>query len=293
MPDSWSIPAKTFLMGEYAALDGKSALLLTTNPCFELRTCTEPGLHGIHPHSPAGRWWTQAGLNNVGFIWHDPYQGLGGMGASTAQFLTVYQAVAHLRAQSINSQTLLNDYWAMVTSPNGIRPSGYDLLAQQQQGCVFLNREQENAAQYTWPFSDLGFILVHTQKKLATHEHLQTLVLNTVTEQLSALVDHAHHAFISGSSYHLVETVKAYHQLLVKQHWVATHTLNCIQRLYQETDALAIKGCGAMGADVILLLVKQHQLNEQVLRLKRGGWYILATNKAIYSACSLTHLSAD
>ena len=49
----WTIPAKTFLMGEYAALAGESALLLTTTPHFELSLTDNPGLHGIHPDSPA------------------------------------------------------------------------------------------------------------------------------------------------------------------------------------------------------------------------------------------------
>ena len=55
MHDTWSIPAKTFLVGEYAALKEQSAILLTTTPCFELRLTSQPGLHGIHPQSPAGR----------------------------------------------------------------------------------------------------------------------------------------------------------------------------------------------------------------------------------------------
>ena len=31
---TWKIPAKTFLVGEYAALTGACAIVLTTKPCF-------------------------------------------------------------------------------------------------------------------------------------------------------------------------------------------------------------------------------------------------------------------
>ncbi|MBP6917449.1 MAG: hypothetical protein KBB94_00850 [Legionellaceae bacterium] len=283
MHDTWSIPAKTFLVGEYAALKEQSAILLTTTPCFELRFTSQPGLHGIHPQSPAGRWWAHCDIQEYGFSWHDPYRGLGGLGASSAQFLSVYQACAQIRGQQVEQETLLQDYWHLAATHPGIRPSGYDLLAQRSQGCVYLNRHTDTYADYNWSFSDLGFILLHSKHKMATHEHLQQLVLNNITGQLSDLVEYAKSAFIDHSSYHLVEAVKAYHQILTEQGWVAEHSLRCIQRLYQDTDALAIKGCGAMGSDVLLLLVKQTQMTEHVTRLTQTGWHILATNEAIYS----------
>lgn len=281
MPDSWLIPAKTFLVGEYAALKGQSAIVLTTTPCFELHKTEQPGLHGIHPNSPAGRWWAQCNLADYGFTWHDPYAGLGGLGASSAQFLAVYLACAKIQNQIVEQETLLRDYQQIATQP-GMQPSGYDVLAQYAQGCVYLNRRTETYENYTWPFSDLGFILVHSQQKLATHDHLQSLVLTETTDHMSALVDHAKAAFLNASSYHLIEVVKAYHQALYEQNWVAEHTLNCIQRLYQETDALAIKGCGAMGADVILLLVKQAQIAEHITRLNHNGWKVLASNSDLF-----------
>lgn len=283
MPDSWLIPAKTFLVGEYAALKGQSAIILTTTPCFELRKTAEPGLHGIHPNSPAGRWWTQCNLSHDGFTWHDPYAGLGGLGASSAQFLAVYLACAQIRNQIVEQETLLRDYQQIAAQP-GIQPSGYDVLAQYAHGCVYLNRQTATYENYAWPFADLGFILVHSQQKLATHDHLQSLVLTQTTDHMSALVDHAKAAFLNGSSYHLIEVVKAYHQALCEQNWVAEHTLNYIQRLYQETDALAIKGCGAMGADVVLLLVKQAQIAEHIARLNQNGWKVLASNYDLFTS---------
>lgn len=296
MPDIWTIPAKTFLVGEYAALTGQSALLVTTTPCFELRKATVPGLQGIHLDSPAGRWWTQSNLTHAGFTWHDPYAGLGGLGASSAQFLAVYLACAHIRNQLVEPEALLHDYQKIATQP-GIQPSGYDVLAQYTQGCVYLNRQKETQEKHAWPFADIGFILVHSQKKLATHEHLQSLMLSSNIDYLSDLVDHARAAFLNKSSYHLIEVVKAYHQALCAEGWVANHTLNCIQRLYQETNALAIKGCGAMGADVILLIVKQAQIQEQIALLNKNGWQVLASHEDVMGktidCCQLLQASSQ
>nr|WP_256594408.1 hypothetical protein [Legionella pneumophila] len=53
----WQIPAKTFLLGEYAAIAGEPAILLTTSPCFTLTLTENAKLEGIHPESPAGLWW--------------------------------------------------------------------------------------------------------------------------------------------------------------------------------------------------------------------------------------------
>lgn len=282
MPEAWFVPAKTFLLGEYAALEKKSAILLTTSPCFELRATTQPGLHGIHPHSPAGRWWTQSHPHDVGYTWHDPYQGLGGMGASSAQFLAVYQACAHLRDQVVDSEQMLHDYLQITATQTGIAPSGYDVLAQQSQGCVYLNRETATHTQFTWPFADLGFILLHTQHKMATHEHLQSLVLTQITDHLSDLVEQAKAAFLTQSSDDLITAVKAYHQILCQQGWVTAHSLRLIQSLYQETKALAIKGCGAMGSDVLLLLMAATDIPSQMTLLQQAGWHILASQHSVY-----------
>lgn len=282
MPDTWFVPAKTFLVGEYAALKRKSAILLTTSPCFELRTTKQPGLHGIHPHSPAGRWWSEYQTNDAGFSWHDPYQGLGGMGASSAQFLAVYQACAHLHNQLVEPEQLLQDYLQITTTQTGIAPSGYDVLAQQSQGCVYLNRQTNAYEQYAWPFTDLGFILLHTHHKMATHEHLQALVLTKVTDHLSDLVEQAKSAFLTQSSDDLLKVVHAYHQALYEQGWVTEHSLSLIQRLYQETPALAIKGCGAMGSDVLLVLMAQTDVPTQTTLLQQAGWHVLANQRSLY-----------
>src|SRR5262245_43666850 len=92
----WCIPAKTFLLGEYAAVAGSSAIVLTTSPCFELSLVNSATIQNIHSDSPAGRWWTSQRMTEQGLIWYDPYQEKGGLGASSAQFLAVYLARCHL-----------------------------------------------------------------------------------------------------------------------------------------------------------------------------------------------------
>lgn len=274
----WRMPAKTFLVGEYAALCGQSAIILTTEPCFEVRRTTQPGLHGIHPQSPAGRWWAHCAIPNLGLEWHDPYHGCGGMGASSAQFLGVYQACAEQRGMVIHPEQLLEDYQTMaVVAGQPTPPSGYDVLAQLLQGCVYINRQTTTYETCAWPFPDIGFILIHTGQKLATHDHLQSLNLNrAVIGPLTALVEKAKSAFETNCGAALIDAVNGYHQVLTSNGWVAPHTQALIAELKTKTDVLAIKGCGAMGADVILLLVKQSSLSDQKQELYAAGWRVLA-----------------
>lgn len=153
----WLIPAKTFLLGEYAAVAEASAIVLTTTPCFQLSHNTAPGLVGIHPQSPAGLWWQQQKNIETGLSWHDPYAGIGGVGASSAQFLASYLASRMLQEKRPDMDSMLEAYYQSSWTGKGLRPSGYDVIAQSQHGCVYINRQKEIVQCYNWPFHNLSF----------------------------------------------------------------------------------------------------------------------------------------
>ncbi len=275
----WSIPAKTFFLGEYAAIAGAPAIILTTSPCFELTLTNEPGLQGIHPDSPAGRLWTHQVNADNGLLWKDPYHGRGGLGASSAQFLGAWFASNHLQNKQTTQDDMLNAYFQFAWQGFGVRPSGYDLLAQSLRGCVYIHRQQALCQAYAWPFDDLAFILVHTGQKLATHQHLQTLSIMGDIAQLAAIVESAKSAFATADSSGVIDAVNAYHQRLLQMGLVATHSAQQIELLKKNADLLAIKGCGAMGADVLLLLVPRNRYAEHCEHLAISGMPILATNE--------------
>lgn len=278
MKKTWSIPAKTFLLGEYAAIAGQAAIVLTTAPCFELSLSDKPGLYGIHPDSPAGKWWLQHGQPDMGLQWHDPYQGRGGMGASSAQFLGAY-----LASMPSAQYPLLDAYLQSAWQGEGLQPSGYDVIAQSQSGCVFINREKKQCDSYPWPFDDLAFLLLHTGQKLATHHHLQTAVLPSHINQLVAIVDEAKTAFECKASQGIIDAVNAYHEQLARMNLVTEHSMRSIEALKTQPDVLAIKGCGALGADVLLLLVPISQCLVLRQMLSQQGWHILATSDNLYT----------
>ena len=278
----WSIPAKTFLLGEYVAITGAPAIVLTTSPCFELTLTEQPGFGGIHPESPAGRWWLACGFTDKGLVWHDPYQGHGGLGASSAQFLGAYMASMHILKKEARQDAMLEAYLQNAWGGVGMRPSGYDVLAQSMRGCVYLDRQQSLYQCYTWPFQEMTFLLLHTGQKLATHHHLQAMSLPNDLDKLSAIVEQANHAFEQADDALMINAVNAYHQQLEKMDLVAEHSAKYIRVLREDADILAAKGCGAMGADVILILVPTKRALNVRSRLSEKGWNMIATRSDLY-----------
>jgi len=283
---TWAIPAKTFLVGEYVALWGGPAIVLTTSPCFEISLTNQEGLHGIHPESPAGRWWNNQRIQHMGLQWSDPYQGCGGVGASSAQFLGAYYAGIALQEKPFVQSEMLEAYLESAWNGQGRPPSGYDVLAQNMSGCVYINRQNNVCQTYIWPFDDLAFILLHTGKKLATHHHLHDLVLSDGVDVLVRVADCALNAFEQSNSEKLVDAIHAYHQQLLAMDLVATHSKHAVELLQRQEGVLAVKGCGALGADVLLVLVSAQALSQQVERLASFGWSLIATSQELYQCKS-------
>lgn len=278
---TWRIPAKTFLVGEYLALIDGPALVLSTQPCFEMHLLAQQDQGSIHPASPAGRWWQQQGHRQWSLMFEDPYQGCGGLGASSAQFIGAYLASLSLHdpGKKVEHEGILAAYWRSAWSGKGLRPSGYDILAQLSQACVYLHRKQNIYQSYPWSFSHLGFILLHTGKKLATHEHLQQQALLPKSVQLLAgIVEQAQGALLQTDEQALIDAVNAYQDALAALNFVAEHSFKLIQKLKAHPDVLAIKGCGAMGADVLLVLVHRQQQAKLAEDIMAQGLRVLATD---------------
>ncbi|MBI2786829.1 MAG: hypothetical protein HYX60_11245 [Legionella longbeachae] len=278
----WFIPAKTFLLGEYAALTGASAIILTTAPCFELTLTSQAELSGIHPESPAGLWWQHQQHLMTGLVWKDPYAGRGGLGASSAQFLASYLASCAIKRTEAHLDDMLRAYYEVSWTGKGLRPSGYDVIAQSQKGCVYINKQKNIIDSYAWPFRDLSFFLIHTGIKLATHDHLQEATLPDHIDYLSSLVDKAKLAYEQIDSKTIIATINDYHKKLSELNLVAKHSIKIINQFKKNPEILAIKGCGALGADVILLLTSADKASNLGENLIRENWTILATEKNLY-----------
>ncbi len=261
-----SVPAKTFLLGEYVALDGGPSILLSTEPRFELRvraataTAAQTDVRlPFHPQSPAGLYFDKHrdDLSAWSYEFRDPSGGKGGLGASSAQFALLY-AFQHDGEWRGGVDTpwasVLKDYRECAWNGEGVPPSGADIVSQLSGGVTWFDGRSLMVESITWPFPELGFTLLRTGHKLTTHEHLRA---GTVApyEVLRTIVLEARKAFTSVDDLRLVESVNACALALRQSGLTATATTDLLDQMRDNHELFyAAKGCGAMGADIILAL---------------------------------------
>lgn len=296
-----SAPSKTFLIGEYAVLRGGPALILNTEPRFELQarqvkvdsstegtvgrnTPARYDVRSLSPQSPAAKWLElRAPLLNgwqIDFI--DPHAGRGGFGASSAQFLLVHALTTFLQSsvgravQGYDQQALWNDFRVLT----GERASGADVVGQTVGQVAFLHMEPIAAEARGWPFADLGFAIVRTQNKLNTHEHLAALE----PERLATLPSIAAlglESFHMGLTDTFVKVIREYAGELRKLDLQSAASQDMTDRLQKKEWCRAAKGCGAMGADTVLVLFASVDRDRALRDLEADGCEVISTDAQV------------
>lgn len=282
-----SVPGKSFLAGEYLAIKGGPALVFASQPRFELvvRDGTG-GVSGIHADSPAGQLIRDHAefFQKYDLEFLDPHQGRGGWGASTAQFLTVFvmnewrEAVANESLKSLSISRLLDSYWRYAWNGEGSRPSGADLVAQYKGALTLFERRTGLISVYKWPFADIEFALIPTGKKLATHEHLRSLG-EFDESAIESAVRTLQQGLQTADASTFVKGIQLAAGALATLGFVAEHTQNLLKSVAGLPGVLAAKGCGALGADVLLVVLQKSQQSEFEAGLKTLGLQAAATSQ--------------
>lgn len=278
-----AVPGKTFLLGEYCVLSDGPSLIFTNKPYFSLQLQQDldpTGLHGIHPNSPAGKLYE---ANKVLFktyrlAFDDPYAGLGGLGASSAEFIGVYRAMQILEKKTTPPAHLLNTYWKYAYQNQGTRPSGADIIAQSTGGLCYYHAKSNCLLSFDWPFDALSMFLIHTKHKLSTHHHLRSLTLKN-TAPLNQSVFNAKAAMDLKNAKQFIKHINDFSKALAHLNLVAPHTKHILHTLNTLPQVLACKGAGAMGADIVIVFCQR--ADEEGLRkhLEDLPWPILATHE--------------
>lgn len=269
---SISVPGKTFLAGEYLALNEGPALLLATAPRYELRVRKGVGLtSGLHNESPAGSLIQKHPIffNQFDLEFLDPHLGRGGWGASSAQYLACF-ALLQGRADNLDIQQLLKTYREVAWRQQGMPPSGADLIGQLKGQITYFNKKKLQAITHPWPFKDLGYFLIPTGQKIPTHVHLASLK-SVATEKLHDAFQMVYQGFADGDRSRFVQGLQAYAEELSRQSWVHSSTLVLLEEFRHVPGVLAAKGCGALGADVILVIVEKDKATLFEALLKNDG----------------------
>lgn len=261
----FSIPGKTFLMGEYLALHGGPTLVALTQPCFQMIAQESSGKAGmltsIHPESPAGRFVDlhRKFFGNFDIEFKEAYQSRGGFGASTAQFLAIYSLWVNREGSNLDTKKkidlkdLLEAYKEVAWNGQGMPPSGADLVGQLMGQLTFFEKRRGLVVVKEWPFADLDFVLIHTGNKIATHEHLRALG-DFDSSELEKSFWLAQEAFDQDQSHLFIQAVQNYALALQNLGFTCEPTLNLLRELRALKGVRAAKGCGALGADVVLVV---------------------------------------
>jgi mevalonate kinase len=259
-PVRFKIPSKTFLMGEYVALSGGPALLLSHPPYFEIVVEEGNNQHPFHMKSPAGlHMLVNSRLfegKNIQF--KDPYSGKGGFGASTAQYLGCYlfsylQKNTVIRDMYLFALESMKAYKSLFLGQKAV-PSGYDVIAQTMSGFVFIDAQKKQIELLNWPFNTIEVLVYKTSVKQETHQHLESLQLSDgIVSALSECVEKAVKGLRTVSSDLFFEGSRKFSQILTEQNLVAQNTQDEVAILEKQKGVVQARGCGALGADVIIV----------------------------------------
>lgn len=264
----FSIPGKTFLVGEYAVLAGGACLGLGTHPGFTIL----PKVNGqtFHPESPAGIYLHKKSIENFTHEFHNPY-GVGGFGASTAEFIFSYYANPNA-VKSIPD--IFQNYLALFNDRKEQKPSGADLLTQLVGGLTHIDLAQETpfVEKLSWHFKDLEFLIFSTGLKVKTHEHLAELD-RSLCDQLVKPSHEVIAAFKTQDSRTFTEALTGWSKKLEQMGLAAKPVVELKTYIEQQIPDVVVKPCGALGADVVVVLcskvAKKHVLEQiELLNIK-------------------------
>lgn len=249
------IPAKTFLVGEYAALAGGNSLCLATKPYFTFSfnsTCD------LHDKSAASNYLKIHNLKPEFKLTSSSH--FKGLGLSTAEFIAAWIQVYHQKSdKKINLEQVYEEYLNLYADQNlTSKPSGVDLLTQmsgritsvvKHNDCLNLNFV---SASHDWPFKNVSFYILSTGYKENTHEHLAKLDRSALTD-LVPLSNNVVAAFLDQDWSKFLSGMKAWSQALIAKGLTCESSRKLKASLEENNSILLAKPCGAGGTDTILI----------------------------------------
>ncbi len=246
------LPSKTFLIGEYSVLNNGAALVLNTSPYFKYEK------------------------NQL----KDPHRGRGGFGASSSEWLFNYSLSHTLPSEPTveDAKEAIQNYRDEMWDGKGLAPSGVDIVAQWTGGVALVDIKGKRIESLKWPFPKLSFVIVRTGKKVRTHEHLRDLSRDSLSE-LSELSQKGVESFLSQDTEAFIASINRFDKALEKNELCCESTLKIKSSIRESGLALAVKGCGALGADTVLVISRLKDRSKLIEQIAGFGLEIVATEE--------------
>jgi len=282
--NSYSVPGKIFILGEYAVLAGLPALVAAVGPRFQARAVSSVGAVTEWPSgAPVSRYlkrvYDEEGVK-IQFEFFDPFEGAGGFGASTAQFALAYQLISSRKSSETNSWREVWKCYRELMSSDPLLPSGADLVAQWEGGAVFFDPTQmtcENLGKsFDWS-QFLIFSATHQNgRKVPTHDHLRQLSLEKfpnsrprLVSELKDLLGRGVHAIREGDSATLGRVMFDYASELCREGWEVKATTEDRLAFAECPGVLGVKGTGALQSDALIVLTQKGVDRTDLLQLAK------------------------
>lgn len=261
-----SCPAKTFIIGEYAVLDGGSAILLNTAPRFTCRIQKGPEKSSlkINENSPAGQWMKKnpQDFQSVQLDWINNYNNKGGLGFSSAQFNILYAYSSILRSGAID-QIKPQDIWRDYRRLNfeGFLPSGADVITQWIGGVSIFEQDPLSVETLTSSLPDLKCFVLRTGDYFETYQYLKNFKLADVSD-LKKIAQLGVQAIKQRDELAFVSALNDYKKALKAKNYVSARCEEILNKIENIKAIKASKGCGAMGAETLIVFYNKQDEEE-------------------------------
>jgi len=256
------VPGKVFLVGEYLSNYGGGAIVSAVGSEFILNGHQNQSEYAdskmpFHPKSPAGQILESISIKDWNFQWIDPYCGAGGLGGSTAEFVAAYS----LNASVKDVTTVSREYRTLFENlPEHQMPSGYDLVTQLRGGLVYYRSKKDKLIDldFEWLRDHIKFYRATDSlgRKVDTHTHLGSWTGFHVAEidRLNSISESALSSCINQDLDWFAFQLEEYRQALAKL-GLESEDSKIDSNIFRSAEGvLAVKGCGAMLSDVILVV---------------------------------------
>ena len=260
-----SCPAKTFIIGEYAVLDGGPAVVLNTSPRFVCRIQKNPTVDKIDlpENSPAGQWIKKhpQDFHSTQLEWDNIYKG-GGLGFSSAQFNILYAYSFILREghiDHINPKEIWRSYRSLKFE--GFIPSGADIITQWVGGVTVFEQSPLSIETLTSSLPDLDCLVLRTGDYFETYKYLKSFKLGNVSE-LKEIAQSAVTAMKQKEETAFISAINDYRKELKRKNYITARSEEILNRLEKVKAIKALKACGAMGAETLIAFYNTQDAEE-------------------------------
>ena len=261
-----SCPAKTFIMGEYAVLDGGPAIVLNTAPRFvcRIQKNSKAPKPNLPENSPAGQWLKKNphDFQNVHLDWINPYKQKGGLGFSSAQFNILYAYSSILREGGID-QIKPQEIWRSYLSLQfeGFLPSGADVITQWVGGVSVFEQNPLSVETLTSSLPALYCLVLSTGEYFETYKYLKNLKLSNVSD-LKKISQQGVQSIKQRDETAFIDAVNEYGEALKGHNYITEKSQRIIKQLGKIKAIKACKACGAMGAETLIIFYKKEDEEE-------------------------------